>query len=174
MTVFKDILVGSNFHVYYRYWYKQLNINSSRLNRQGTEDDQIRLIEISRKNQLSEDEKQKMLSNGFNDKYIVQNYSTRFEEVPLKGLKERLLYWGYLFVVGVLLRFDFGKRVAKSIIESATRRTRSIRKQKVIELEKISDQRRGFAECPFAGSISTTSLNRALYEVEEFMDKRAS
>lgn len=171
LIIMENLTIGPNWNVYLRYWYKNLNINSSKLNRQGVESDQMRLVEISRKNQLSEEERQKMLSNGFNEKYIVQDYSTPFEAIPLNGLKEMVLNWAYLLLVCVLLRFDLGKWIANMVAEGLTLRARSIRKRKVMELEKLSVKKRmEFSECPFVGSISTTSVDPALREVEKLFD----
>lgn len=164
LTVFKDILVGSNCNVYLRYWYKTLNVNSYKLNRERYEDDQMRLFEITKKNQLTEREREEMLKNGFSDKYIVSDYSVPFEELKLNGFKEWALYRGYLVVVGFLLKFDFGRSWTRQIIRSAMQRTNTIRKEKMVELEKLAIKRMEFAECPFTGAISTRD-DPEFYEV---------
>ena len=164
LTVFKDILVGSNCNVYLRYWYRLLNVNSRRLNRERYEGDQMRLFKIVKKNWLSDEERKEMLRNGFSAKYIVSDHNVPFEEFRLNGLKEWALYGAYRFVVGSVLRFDLGRNWTRTIIRNAMRRTNSIRSEKIGELEKLSVKRMEFAECPFTGAIRTRD-DPVFYEV---------
>lgn len=156
VTVFKDILIGSNCNVCLKYWYRVLNVNSYRLNREGYEGDQMKLFNISsNKNPLSDEEKAAMLKKGFNDKYRVSNYNVPFEELKLNGPIEWVLYLGFLFIVGCLLRFSIGRSLTRTIIRRAMRKTNSIRTAKIEELKKLQTKRTEFSECPFTGTIST-------------------
>lgn len=158
LFAFKDLLVGANCNVYLKYWYKVLNINSYKLNRIKYEHDEMQFFKISKKNWLTEDEKEEMLKNGYNDKYIVFDPKVPFEEFELNGFKERLLYKCYLFLVNTLLKYDFFKNVTRDFVRNAMIKTREIRKEKVNELEKITNKRYEFTECPFTGSIMTNDI----------------
>ena len=149
LFTFKDILVGSNCNVYLRYWYKALNVNSYKLNRSTYEHNKMQFFEISSKNQLTDEEKKTMKDNGFNDKYIVSDYSIPFEEFKLNGLKENFFYWCYLILVNIVLKYDWGKNFTKGIIRNAILKTSKTKKNKIIELEKNQSERFEFPECPF-------------------------
>ena len=155
LTVFKEILIGTNCNVYLKYWYSKLNVNSFKLNRSTYEHDKIEFFEITKKNQIADEEKAIMLKNGFNDKYIVTDYLLPFEDFKLNGFKERMLYRLYLILVNQVLKYDWGRKFTKNVIRNAMFKTRSIRKQKVAEFEKIQNKRFEFSECPFAGGIET-------------------
>lgn len=163
IAVFEDILVGANCNVYLKYWYKLLNVNASRLNREGYEGDQLKLFKISKKNQLTDEERQTMLKNGFNDKYIITDPNVPFEDFKLNGLKERVLYRCYLFVVNTVLRYDLGKSLSRKVLKNAIAKTRTTRKEKIMELEKRENPRMQF-ECPFIGGINARD-DPAVYEV---------
>ena len=166
ISIFQDILIGSNCNVYLKYWYRVLNVNSYKLNRERYESDQIKLFKVSKKNELTDEERKTMLANGYNDKYIVSDYSVPFEEFQLNGLKERVLYRFYLFVVDGLLRFDIGKRVTKKVLKNAIVKTRQARKKIAKEIEKQENDRMQFRECPFAGGVSMRD-DPAVYEIFE-------
>lgn len=166
ITIFQDILIGSNCNVYLKYWYKVLNVNSYKLNRERYEGDQLKLFKISKKNQITDEERQMMLKNGFNDKYIVSDPSVPFEEFRLNGFKERMLYRFYLIVVNTLLKFDFGKRLSRKVIKNAMADTRLKRKDKVKQMERQENDRMQFNECPFVGGINTRD-DPIVYEIFE-------
>ena len=165
LLTFKDILVGSNCNVYLRYWYKTLNVNSYKLNRSTYEHNTIQFFEISKKNQLTDEEKKAMLENGFNNKYIVSDYSVPFEEFKLNGFKERMLYKGYLILINTVLKYDWGKNFTKGIIKNAILDTRKSKKEKIMELDKIEDERFEFAECPF-----TNTGRKQSHQIAEYPD----
>ena len=166
ITIFQDILIGSNCNVYLKYWYKVLNVNSYKLNRERYEGDQMKLFKVSKKNQLTDEERQTMLKNGYNDKYIVSDHSVPFEEFQLNGFKERMLYQFYLLVIDRLLRFDFGKSLSRKVLKNAIVKTRQTRKQKVKELEKQESARMQFGACPFTGGVSMRD-DPVVYEIFE-------
>lgn len=165
LTVFKDILKGTNCNVYLKYWYKVLNVNSYKLNHETYEHDRLEFFKISKKNQLTEEEKKEMLKNGFNDKYIVSNPSVQFEDFKLKGMTEQILYKLYSLVVGKLLKYKSGRHFTRDFIRNKIFETRENQKKIESKLEKNYDKRFEFSECPFAGKIDT-KLYPDIYQEE--------
>ena len=165
LLTLKDILVGLNCNVYLRYWYKVLNVNSYKLNRSKYEHSGMQLFEVSKKNQLTDEEKKAMLDNGFNDKYIVSDYSIPFEEFKLNGFRDRMIYRGYVMLVNTVLKYDWGKRFTKDMIKKALLETRKIKKEKIMQIEKIQNERFEFPECPF-----TNTGHKSSYQTVEYPD----
>lgn len=154
MTVFKDVFIGTNINICLRYWYKVLNVNSYKINRENYEHNDIEFFKITTKNQLTGDEKKEMIKNNYNDKYLVTNPSLPFEKFKLNGLKEKILYQLFLFVINVALKYKIGRDIARSVIRNAILKSIKIKKEIFNRCDKITNDRfkfqpYQFQKCPF-------------------------
>lgn len=152
ITVFSDLLLGAmQCNVFLRYWYKTLNANSYKLNRKAYEHNDIELFKITKKNQLSDDERKEMLKNNYNDKYMVTDSQIPFEEFKLTGIKEKILYKLLKFSIDNVLKFKAGRFIGREMVQTGIVRMRRNKRKIIDSLDKKKvNNRFQFNECPFA------------------------
>jgi len=149
----RPLLPYVRFKSYLKFWYKTLNINSYKLNSLTEVTDKYEFLNKEIKTELTEEERKLMLSNGYNDKYIVPNPNIPFEELKLDEFIEKFCYNLYLFNVNTMFKAKFFRNLSRKTNKGRANRALRKKNEHMDYMAKKFDEKNQYPACPFAGNI---------------------
>lgn len=151
----QQVITYYKFKSFVGYWYKVLNINAYKLNRANLDSDKYEFPNEPLKTELTDKDKELMIKNGYNLKYVVQNPDLPFEEIELDTFADKINQYVYKFFVNVVFRFqtirNFLNKSSYNINDKLLNG-----KQNITEMLKENfDDHMNYPACPFTGFIKS-------------------
>ena len=133
------------------YWYKVLNINAHKLNNSKLEGDKYEFILDPIKTELTDEDKELMIKNGYNTKYIVQHPEIPFEELVVEE-EDKKFYEDYVYKINSVFKRKWLMWIVNYFNGNMFEGARA-KKQFHMDYLKENHGDMKFSACPFASSI---------------------